>query len=199
MGPFEWTLPPLRQPLSVFSLSPSPTPNSPNMKCNIIEGTYVNKKDKDYADFMIKCGCPPADAHKMMEKGMTTKFEIAKIGEKTWRAILTCKEVPAMNDIYVVDLDKEACFDDNLMGGTNKLTMTMPNENTLKIVSEHSTMGKTDMQEVYSDQGITITVKTKAGGYWTVSSDSKVFLYNITYKLGEEFEWDMSGVPGMPE
>merc|ERR1711879_555061 len=127
------------------------------------------------------------------------KFEIAKIGEKTWRAILTCKEVPAMNDIYVVDLDKEACFDDNLMGGTNKLTMTMPNENTLKIVSEHSTMGKTDMQEVYSDQGITITVKTKAGGYWTVSSDSKVFLYNITYKLGEEFEWDMSGVPGMPE
>ena len=46
-------------------------------------------------------GCPPADAHKMMEKGMTTKFEIAKIGEKTWRAILTCKEVPAMNDVRV--------------------------------------------------------------------------------------------------
>ena len=42
--------------LSVSSLSLSPTPSSPNMKCNIIEGTYVNKKDKDYADFMIKCG-----------------------------------------------------------------------------------------------------------------------------------------------
>ena len=92
------------------------------MKCNIIEGTYVNKKNKDFADFMIKCGmillkapviqfpnkidmyfqgCPPADAHKMMEKGMTTKFEIAKIGEKTWRAIMTCKEIPAMNDVRV--------------------------------------------------------------------------------------------------
>ena len=46
-------------------------------------------------------GCPPADAHKMMEKGMTTKFEIAKIGEKTWRAIMTCKEIPAMNDVRV--------------------------------------------------------------------------------------------------
>ena len=44
-----------------------------------------------------------------------------------------------------------------------------------------------------------ITVKTKAGSYWSVSSDSKVFPWNITYKLGEEFEWDMSGVPGMPE
>ena len=44
-----------------------------------------------------------------------------------------------------------------------------------------------------------ITVKTKAGGYWTVSSDSKVFPWNVTYKLGEEFEWDMSSVPGMPE
>merc|ERR1712038_2054792 len=352
MGPIR-TDPSACQTTAVSSLFPSPTPKSPNMKCNIIEGTYVNKKNKDFADFMIKCGCPPADAHKMMEKGMTTKFEIAKIGEKTWRAIMTCKEIPAMNDIYVIDLDKEACFDDHLMGGTNKMAMTMPNENTLNIVSDHSTMGKSEMHEVYSDQGITITtkhssgaamtenwdrvccdeggyryvgeengeafmqateeasklgftfedamkgsfymlkdlgddcwqqtdnsmgmsisvtlpmnkevdynfpgwerkvlctrispnkvkmiakrpdgstyemtrttcangdhmwelndpkkgvgcklfyekitVKTMAGGYWTVSSDSKVVPYNITYKLGEEFEWDMSGVPGMPE
>ena len=44
-----------------------------------------------------------------------------------------------------------------------------------------------------------IRVKTKPGGYWTVTCDSEVFPWSITYKLGEEFEWDMSGVPGMPE
>ena len=44
-----------------------------------------------------------------------------------------------------------------------------------------------------------ITVKTKPGGYWTVTCDSEVFPWSITYKLGEEFEWDMSGTPGMPE
>ena len=26
------------------------------MKCDIKEGTYVNKKGKDFMDFMIKCG-----------------------------------------------------------------------------------------------------------------------------------------------
>merc|ERR1712045_126848 len=170
MGPIR-TDPSACQTPSVFSLSPSPTTSSPNMKCNIIEGTYVNKKNKDFADFMIKCGCPPADAHKMMEKGMTTKFEIAKIGEKTWRAIMTCKEIPAMNDIYVIDLDKEACFEDHLMGGTNKMTMTMPNENTLNIVSDHSTMGKSEMHEVYSDQGITITTKHSSGATMTENWD----------------------------
>merc|ERR1712117_797983 len=37
---------------------------------------------------------------------------------------MTCKEIPAMNDIYVIDLDEEACFDDHLMGGTNEMTRT---------------------------------------------------------------------------
>ena len=37
----------------------------------------------------------------MMEKGMTTKIEVAKIGDKKWRAITTCKEIPAMNEVGV--------------------------------------------------------------------------------------------------
>ena len=44
-----------------------------------------------------------------------------------------------------------------------------------------------------------VCVKTQPGGYWNVTCDSKVFPFNITYKLGEEFEWDMSGIPGIPE
>ena len=47
-------------------------------------------------------GCPAADANKMMEKGMTTKIESTKIGEKKWRAIITCKEVPAMNEVRII-------------------------------------------------------------------------------------------------
>merc|ERR1712110_1402691 len=78
----------------------------------------------------------------------TTKIEVAKIGEKTWRAITTCKEIPAMNEIYVLDEDKEVCFDDNVMGGTNKMKITMPNENTMKIISDHSKMGKSETHEV---------------------------------------------------
>jgi len=141
------------------------------MKCDIKEGTYVNKKGKDFMDFMIKCGCPAADANKMMEKGMTTKIESTKIGEKKWRAIITCKEVPAMNEIYVLEEDKEQCFDDNVMGGTVKMSMTIPDENTMKIISDHSKMGKSETHEVYSDQGITITTKHSSGATMTENWD----------------------------
>jgi len=141
------------------------------MKCNVKEGTFVNKKGKDFVDFMIKCGCPAADANKLMEKGMTTKIEVAKIGEKTWRAITTCKEIPAMNEIYVLDEDKEVCFDDNVMGGTNKMKITMPDENTMKIISDHSKMGKSETHEVYNDQGITITTKHSSGATMTENWD----------------------------
>ena len=29
---------------------------STNMKLDITEGTYVNKKDKDFLDYLVKCG-----------------------------------------------------------------------------------------------------------------------------------------------
>ena len=45
-----------------------------------------------------------------------------------------------------------------------------------------------------------IRVKTKPGGYLMVTCDSKVFPWSINYKLGEEFDWDMSGKPsGRPK
>ena len=44
-----------------------------------------------------------------------------------------------------------------------------------------------------------IRVKTKPGGYLMVTCDSKVFPWSINYKLGEEFDWDMSGKPSRPK
>ena len=58
-----------------------------------------------------------------------------------------------LQQIYVLEEDKEQCFDDNVMGGTVKMSMTMPDENTMKIISDHSKMGKSETHEVYSDQG----------------------------------------------
>jgi len=150
--------------------TPSQTPTSPNMKCNIKEGTFVNKKgpgNKEFLDFMIKCGCPPADANKMMEKGMTTKIEIAKIGEKTWRVIYTCKEIPTLNNIYVLDENKEGCFQNNAIGGTDKVTISCPDENTMKIITDNSKLGKSETHEVYTDNGITITTKHSSGATMT--------------------------------
>ena len=54
-------------------------------------------------------------------------------------------------------------------------------------------------KEAANDYDQRIHVKSKPGGYWTVNCESKVFPWSITYKLGEEFEWDMSGAPGVPE
>ena len=58
-----------------------------------------------------------------------------------------------LQQIYVLEEDKEQCFDDNVMGGTVKMSMTIPDENTMKIISDHSKMGKSETHEVYSDQG----------------------------------------------
>ena len=70
-----------------------------------------------------------------------------------------------------MDEGKELCFDDNVMGGTVKMTLTMPDENTMKIVSDHSKMGKSETNEVYTDQGITITTKHSSGATMTENWD----------------------------
>ena len=54
-------------------------------------------------------------------------------------------------------------------------------------------------REAANDYDQRIHVKSKPSGYWTVNCESKVFPWSITYKLGEEFEWDMGGAPGVPE
>ena len=42
----------------------------------------------------------------MMEKGMTVRAEVSKIGEKKWRGVITCEEVPQMNDTHIYEEDK---------------------------------------------------------------------------------------------
>ena len=72
-------------------------------------------------------------------------------------------------------------------------------EHTVNSIPLASGAGDKLAKDSANDYDQKMTVKTKSGGYWTVSSDSKVFPWSVTYKLGEEFEWDMGGVPGMPE
>ena len=76
-----------------------------------------------------------------------------------------------LQQIYVLEEDKEQCFDDNVMGGTVKMSMTMPDENTMKIISDHSKMGKSETHEAYSDEGITITTKHSSGATMTENWD----------------------------
>ena len=136
------------------------SPNNVNMKYDVREGTYVGKRGKEFMDYLIQCGkfvnclqiqdskftclrgCPPSDAKNMMEKGMTMKAEVSKIGDKKWRGVITCEEVPKMNDTHVYEEDKEVCIDDPLFGGKLKVKMTCPDENTIEISLDHSKMGK---------------------------------------------------------
>ena len=72
-------------------------------------------------------------------------------------------------------------------------------EHTVNSIPLVSGAGDKLAKDSANDYDLKVAVKTKYGGYWTVSSDSKVFPYSVSYKLGEEFEWDMGGVPRMPE
>ena len=59
-------------------------------------------------------GCPPSDASRMMENGMTVRAEVSKIGERKWRGVITCEEVPQMNDTHIYEEDKGTSFEDVL-------------------------------------------------------------------------------------
>ena len=99
-----------------------------------------------------------------MEKGLTMKAEVSKIGDKKWRGIITCKEAPMMNDIHLYEEDREVCIDDPMFGGKLKVKMTCPDENAIQIWFDHSKMGKSERYEVYSDQGVMVTTKHSASG-----------------------------------
>ena len=43
---------------------------------------------------------------------MTMKAEVSKIGEKKWRGVITCEEVPQMNDAHIYEEDKGASLKD---------------------------------------------------------------------------------------
>merc|ERR1712018_270870 len=181
-GPLSW------QHIQLFTLAHL---NGFNMKCDIKEGTFVNKKNKDFADFLIKCGVPAAEANKMLEKGMTTKVEVSKVGDKKWRAMITCKEFPAMNEMHDYEEDKETCIDDNVFGGTVKILTNCPSKDTLTFSIDHSKMGKSDVCDVYSDEGITITTKHGSGATITekwdrVCCEEGAYRY-VCNENGEEF------------
>merc|ERR1712178_263803 len=114
------------------------SPSNDNMKHDVREGTYVGKRGKEFMDYMIKCGCPPSDASKMMENGMTMRAEVSKIGERKWRGVITCEEVPQMNDTHTYEEDKEVSIDDPMFGGKIKVRMICPSENTIRIWLDHS-------------------------------------------------------------
>ena len=37
---------------------------------------------------------------------MTVRAEVSKIGERKWRGVITCEEVPQMNDTHIYQEDK---------------------------------------------------------------------------------------------
>ena len=196
------------------------------MKYDVREGTYVGKRGKEFLDYLIQCGmfatnepsvqclhvlksqvmsvqgCPPSDASKMMEKGMTMKAEVSKIGDKKWRGIITCKEAPMMNDIHLYEEDKEVCIDDPMFGGKLKVKMTCPDENTIQIWFDHSKMGKSERHEVYSDQGVTVTTKHTDSGASITENLERVCCEEGSYRYvgnenGEEFFKASGEAPGM--
>ena len=43
---------------------------------------------------------------------MTVRAEVSQIGEKKWRGVITCEEVPQMNDTHIYEEDKGTSLKD---------------------------------------------------------------------------------------
>jgi len=160
-------------------------------KNSLREGTFCISRGRAFVDFMQKIGgCTSEEAKKMMEKGMNVKLEVCSVSHKKWRVIVTCKEFPEFNMIECVEDDKEMHME-NALYGKAKVMVTMPAANMVKICTESEKMGKTEVMEVFTDDGMTATTKGRGGAtlteHWSrVCCEEGAYRY-VCNENGESF------------
>ena len=99
-----------------------------------------------------------------------------------------------MNDIIDYEEGKESCVDDPAFGGTMKILTTSVNESTLKFNIDHSKMGKSEVIDVYTDEGITITTTHQSGAtiteeWYRLCCEEGAYRYQCTSGCGFIFSF----------